>query len=120
MLTRRSIGIPVLLTVILSLGASMGMAQEKIALPFAERQARATLQMSNDALDLYFNERYSDTWLFEYSPGVQGESCYYEHFAIWTPAGIRESDGFTVQQEFSTPSGGVSTCVVLSDPFEVR
>ena len=102
--------------VVIALG---GHAQDKIPVPRAIRQARASLHLQNGVLNLYCNERNSDTWLFQYSPGEWGESCYHEHFAIWTPEGIRESDEFLVTQEFTTPSGGSSTCIVTSPPFEV-
>jgi len=93
---------------------------EKTVLPFAVRQARATAHLSNDVLDLYFTERYSDTWRFMYKPEEWGESCYYEHYAVWTPArGIIESDTFQVISPFGSPIDGTIAAVLKAGPFEI-
>jgi len=108
--------VPVAL-LLLSLGVA---GQGKERLPVGERQARATAQLTNDVLDLYFTERNSNVWWFEYAPGQRGESCYHEHFGVWTPAsGIRESEDFAVTEGFGAPTEGRVSATLQARPFEI-
>ena len=84
----------------------------------------ATTNLSNDRLDLFFTEQNSDVWKFLYdvAGNAWGESCWSEHFGIWTPAsGILESENFTVQDSFSDPGGqaGTISAVLTSGDFEI-
>jgi len=68
--------------------------------------------LSNERLQLYFNEKNSSVWKFLYDVdnGLWGESCYHEHFAIWTSElGIIESDSFTVVDPFIDLEGNFGT-----------
>jgi len=114
----------VLLTVmgvLLALGGEgvwfTGLTQgEKPVVPIATRQAQATAHLSNNRLDLYFSEQHSNVWMYLYAPGNWGESCYHEHFAVYTrDTGTVESHSFSITRPFSNPGGGPgSVTAVLS------
>lgn len=84
----------------------------------------ATANLSNDRLDLFFQEQNSSVWKFLYdvSNNSWGESCWNEHFGIWTPTtGTLESENFTVQDSFSDPGGqaGTISAVLTTGDFEI-
>ena len=73
-----------------------------------------TAHLSNNLLDLYFQEQFSNTWSYQYQLGLWGESCWREHFAIWTPTtGILESESFTIDQPFTDPGGGPGSITAI-------
>jgi hypothetical protein len=112
-------GVRTLVLVLLAVAAGLG-CQAKEDLPVAELQVRATAHLTNDVFDLYFNEQNSDVWWFEYAPGETGESCYHEHFAVWTPAsGIQESENFVITAPFGAPAEGRVSATLQAGAFEI-
>jgi hypothetical protein len=96
---------------------------EKPVVPVSTREARATANLSNTVLNLYFTERNSELWHYMYAPGTWGESCWHEHFAVYTSTtGTVESEDFAVAVPFSNPGGGAGSvsAVLTSGDVEVR
>jgi hypothetical protein len=64
--------------------------------------------LSNYLLDLYFREQNCDTWSYQYEPGNWGESCFREHFGVWTSDwdSTAASEYFTIDVPFTDPGGG--------------
>jgi hypothetical protein len=61
----------------------------------------ATVLLTNNVLRVYISERNSQTWYYQYAPGIWGESNFHEHFAIHSPDfGIAESENFEIIQSF--------------------
>ena len=47
-------------------------------------ETKGLARLSNDVLDCKFDERGSELWQYQYEPGNWGESCWREHYAIYT------------------------------------
>ena len=78
----------------------------------AMAESTSTAHLKNNLLDLHFTEQNSDLWKFQWQPGQWGESCYHEHFGVYTDNARRtlESEEFTIDVPFTDP-GGVSGTV---------
>ena len=102
------------------LTAAQGFAQEKPLVP--PGVTKGTVELSNNLIDINIGELNSSTWYYEYASGQRGESCYHEHYAIYTPeTGILESDDYTVATPFPAHAGGSGSveCKTRSGNFEV-
>lgn len=70
--------------------------------------------LANDVLRIYIGERYSEEWQYQYEPGQWGESCFREHFAVYTGStGTVESEDFVVDIPFIDPGGTPGTVTSL-------
>jgi len=80
--------------------------------------------LKNNVLDLYFYEQNSDVWQYQWLPDVWGESCYHEHFGVYTANYGRnvESEEFIVDQPFSDPGGvpGTVSAILHYDDIQVE
>ncbi|RLE46093.1 hypothetical protein DRJ25_04695, partial [Candidatus Woesearchaeota archaeon] len=78
-------------------------------------EATSTAHLKNDVLDLYFTEQNSNLWQYQWQPGQWGESCYHEHFGVYTDDAGRtlESEEFTIDQPFANPGGVPGTVTAL-------
>ena len=94
----------------------------EIRLEIAE--ATSTAHLKNNVLDLYFTEQNSNLWQYQWQPGQWGESCYHEHFGVYTGAAGRtlESEEFTIDQSFTDPGGvpGTVTAVLHYGDVQVK
>ena len=87
-------------------------------------EATSTAHLKNDVLDLYFTEQNSDLWKYQWQPGQWGESCYHEHFGVYTDDAGRtlESEEFTIDQSFTDPGGvpGTVTAILHYGDVQVK
>ena len=77
----------------------------------ATAEITSTANLRNNLLDLYFTEQNSDLWKYQWSPGQWGESCFHEHFGVYTANAGRtlESEDFTIDIPFNNPGGTYGT-----------
>jgi hypothetical protein len=87
-------------------------------------ESRSTAHLKNNVLDLYLTEQNSNLWQYQWEPGQWGESCYHEHFGVYTDNAGRtlESEEFTVDQPFSDPGGvpGTVTAILHYGDVQVK
>ena len=90
----------------------------------AVAESTSTAHLKNNLLDLHFTEQNSDLWKFQWQPGQWGESCYHEHFGVYTDNAGRtlESEEFTIDQPFTDPGGvpGTVTAILHYDDVQVK
>ena len=90
----------------------------------AMAQATSSAHLKNNVLDLYFTEQNSNLWKFQWQPGQWGESCYHEHFGVYTGDAGRtiESEEFTIDQPFTDPGGvpGTVTAILHYNDVQVK
>ena len=93
--------------------------------PSGEISANANItvaHLKNNLLDIYLGEQNSQTWYYQYQPGSWGESCWREHYAVYTPGtGTVESEDFAIDTPFVDPGGvpGNATAVLHSGNIQV-
>ena len=87
-------------------------------------ESTSTAHLKNNLLDLHFTEQNSDLWQFQWQPGQWGESCYHEHFGVYTDNAGRtlESEEFTIDQPFTDPGGvpGTITAILHYGDIQVK
>ena len=101
--------------------------EEKPDSPYGDNGSKGRARLSNDVLDCVFLEDGSELWQYQYTPGHWGESCWREHYAIYSGnhGNTMESDdpGFQVIVPFDNPGGGPGTILAVlqtrDDAFEV-
>ncbi|NQE04683.1 hypothetical protein C5S32_02320 [ANME-1 cluster archaeon GoMg1] len=87
-------------------------------------ESTSTAHLKNNLLDLHFTEQNSDLWQYQWQLGQWGESCYHEHFGVYTDNAGRtlESEEFTIDQPFTDPGGvsGTITAILHYGDIQVK
>ena len=90
--------------------------------------SQATFQVTNDVLDVSFEEDRNYDWRYQYQPVNWVDCCYHEHFGVRTQEwgetvasdGIGTPNSFAVTQHFQvSPDGRTATAKLGYDGLEV-